>query len=161
MPTPPAGARTAVKQTTGGFYSASIFSGALAPGLGGAPGSVAVGPDVLLYSGAGRLDTVLVHQNTASSGYRLPIVFYDASAPVSGGPVPTSGHRVIAFSPAFISTSGGVYGATSGSAVGYPITWGMPVQIGAPFLSGLCFNSRSGQPGVTVSWTPEANFGQV
>ena len=42
----------------GGERCVSFYSGAVAPGLTAAPGSVAVGSDVLVYSGAGRLNSI-------------------------------------------------------------------------------------------------------
>lgn len=158
MATPPPGVNTAVKQTTGGFNSATIYSGSAAPGLTCAPGAVAVGTDVLFSSGAGRLDTVLVHQHVAvfvSSA--LPVVFYDAHIPVANGPSYASGHRLLTFTPGFVVGSGTINASASGNAVNFPVTWGTPVQLGIPFVSGLCANCKSGVPGFTVTWTTEVN----
>lgn len=131
-------------ETLGGTRSACIFSGAVAPGLGGAPGAVAVGADVLFFSGAGRLAGVVLHQSLLSG---LGITFYDSHAPVSGGPLSTSGHIIVGAIPSLINTP-------SGSIVPLPV--GL-IPMGVPFFSGLCVNSRSGQAGYTVTWTPEAN----
>lgn len=157
MATPSPGVKTAVKTTTGGFNSATIYSGSATPALTAAPGAVAVGSDVLLFSGTGRLDTVLVHQHTAAfvSGL-LPVVFYDAHAPVAGGPIYASGHKLLAYIPFIQNITTASFFGTSGVVPNYAITWGTPVQVGAPFFSGLCCASiRSGQPGFTVTWTAE------
>jgi hypothetical protein len=141
--------RTAQKNTIGGFITASIYSGATAPGLTGAYGAVAVGSDVLLFSGQGRLDLVMTHQATQSG---LAVVFYDAGAPVSGGPLYTSGHRVVGVIPPVNRSTGG---AVSGQTNPVDAAPGVPIPVSIPFFSGLCVNSRSGQPGFSVSWTPE------
>jgi hypothetical protein len=63
---------------------------------------------------------------------------------VSGGPVAASGHDVVGIIPASPPTGlSGTYVA-AGS-----------YQIDFPFNSGLCISSRSGQPGVTVSYSLE------
>lgn len=153
MPLPPTGSVKPQKNTWGGFQSATFYSGAVVPGLTGAPGAVATGSDVLVFSGAGRLDTVLVHQHTGHSGALLPIVFYDAATAVSGGPIYTSGHKLVAFAPLLVNLlSGALPVSGQNSAYAPP---GLPQQVSWPFLSGLCFNSRSGQPGFSVAWTAE------
>lgn len=131
-------------ETTGGFQTATIYSGQVAPSLTSAPGAVAVGSDVLLYSGAGRLNSV----TTTASYFTLSgvvINLYDAAAPVSGGPIAASGHKVLAvvISPHTTAASGALVPA------------GQVYSFSQPFTSGLCVNSRSGQMGVTVTWTPE------
>jgi hypothetical protein len=156
MPTPTTpGIKNAVKTTTGGFNSACFYSGAVAPSVVGAPGAFATGSDVMLFSGAGRLDELLLHQHTAQSGLCLPIVFYDAHAPVSGGPIPASGHKLVAFTQAFVNLVSGQVSISGSAAVIPGGTFGVTIPIAQPFQSGLCFNSRSGQCGVTVTWTPE------
>lgn len=154
MPLPGPFAKTAQKNTFGGFQSACFHSGKVVPDLTAAPGAVAAGADVLLFSGAGRLDTLLVHQHTQASGTAVAIVFYDAAAVSSGGPFPGSGHKVICFAPSFQNP---VAGATlsSGSFLPNFPPYGVPVLVSVPFQSGLCYAGKSGQPGVSVSWTPE------
>jgi len=127
----------------GGTRAAAIYSGANAPGLTAAPNAVAVGSDVLFWSGAGRLAEVVLHgQQAAGTG----ITFYDAAAPISGGPIYTSGHVPLAF----------IAGNTGQAVVsGQPTLAGGVIPIGMPFRYGLCVNSRSGQIGYTVSWSPD------
>lgn len=135
--------RVPILQSDVGTKTGSIYSGQVAPALTGTSGGVAVGSDVLLQSGPGRLVGVLTHTTYLSlSG--VAINFYDAAAPVSGGPVAASGHRPVGVVP-------GAYGV-SGQVAG-PIF--QPFNI--PFLNGLCVNSRSGQVGFTASWVPEPN----
>lgn len=136
-----------VQMTTGGGIAATFYSGMAAPALTGAYGAVAVGSDVLIFSGAGRLKDILTI-GTILSLSGVQTTFYDAGAPVSGGPIPASGHRIIGVLPAAFGVSGQVLGP---GPFGYDI----------PFNSGLCFNSRSGQLGFTVTYTPETNFPQV
>lgn len=131
----------------GGQRSASIYSGQVAPVLVGVPGGVAVGSDVMIASGRGRLCQIVPHQSFLSlSG--VQVNFYDSDSPISGGPIPTSGHDLVGS----IAAGWGVSGQFT--PAGYPININMPYQ------SGLCVNSRSGQPGFTVSWSPEP-FGGV
>jgi hypothetical protein len=128
--------------TTGGFETAAIYSGQVAPSLTSAPGAVAVGSDVLFQSGPGRLISITPHQTFLSlSGQALP--FYDGAAPVSGGPLPASGHIFLGGLPNGFGVSGQIVPA------------GIPIPINLTFNSGLCYNSRSGQPGVTVHWAQE------
>lgn len=145
------GMKTAQKNTQGGFNTASIFSGQVAPSLLSCPGAVAVGADALLFSGAGRLDLAFFHQTSASG---LPIIFYDAAAPVSGGPIPASGHKIVGILPGTQSYAA-VSSGQQAPSLNLPIA-GTPVLIQVAFQSGLCVNSRSGQNGFTVCWTPEA-----
>lgn len=135
-----------LNQTRGGGQAASFYSGAVAPGLTCAPGSVATGSDVLIFSGAGRLKSVTPHQQISG----VAITFYDGAAAVSGGPLYTSGHKPLGVVPA--NTFGGGPGETIFGAG--PTTYGFGEP---PFQSGLIFNSRSGQPGFTVTWIPETN----
>ena len=143
------GLRTAAKTTVGGFQTATIFSGlqsgtGAAPFFTAAPGAFNVAADVMFFSGAGRLDTVSVNTPTTSG---TPLVFYDASAPISGGPAAASGHKFLCSIPLFPA------GAASGVAPS--VQPGTPITIGIPFQSGLCCRTTSGQPTFTVCWTPE------
>lgn len=133
-----------VHTTPGGLRSAAIYSGANAPGLTAATGAVAVGSDVLFWSGGGRLDTVAVHQQVQSG---VNIVFYDSAAAVSGGPIYASGHVPLAFVP------GGLLTPTA-SGLAFNVQPSV-FQFGTPFFNGLVVNSRSGQVGFTVSFTSE------
>ncbi len=129
----------------GGSVAVSFYSGAVAPGVTGGQGAVAVGSDVMIYSGAGRLNSVMPHVQMVSG---LAVFFYDGIAAISGGPLAASGHQIIGVIP---PTYGGSF--VSGGAV--PAPTGQPINIDMPFRNGLCFNSRSGQPGFTLSYTPE------
>lgn len=132
----------------GGNRSAACYSGQVAPTLTGAysgVNAVITGPDVMLQSGKGRLIAVVPHQSVLSlSGVAVSI--YDAVAPVSGGPVITSGHSLIA-------APGAPWGVSGQMALA-----GVPITLNVPFTSGLCFNSRSGQVGMTFYWQSEANI---
>lgn len=131
-------------QSTGGSQAAAIYSGANAPGLGGATNAVAVGSDVLFHSGAGRLATISLHRvNTADA---VNITFYDAVAPVSGGPLASSGHIHLGTIPATLAIS---------PASGQLMVPSVQIPIGMPFRQGLCVNSRSGQPGFTITFSPD------
>lgn len=154
MPNPIPWSKPPNKHTQNGFQTATFYSGGVAPGLTAAPGAVSVGSDTLLVSGAGRLDSVLLHQHTAQSGQLLPIVFYDAGAPVSGGPLYASGHKLVGFVPAYNNPVSGA--VLSSGNLNPPLPqFGVPIIFSMPFQSGLCFNSASGQAGFTVVWTPE------
>ena len=141
--------------TRGGELTATIFSGQVAPGLTGAPGAVAAGSDVLICSGAGRLNTIIPH-NVMQSG--IPVYFYDAGVAISGGPLAASGHRIVGVLPATYNGAQNVGTTPASGAAGWAMlgmTSTAPIVVDMPFLSGLCLNSRSGQPGFTVSYTPE------
>lgn len=143
--------RIAQKNTFGGFKSATIFSGQVAPSLLSCQsGTFAVGSDIMFQSGAGRLDYIMTLASVQSG---LPITFYDAPAPVSGGPIPASGHRVVGTFPGTFNVNGGV--VASGLLDGTLPAAGVPMQCSMVFLNGLCCNSRSGQPGFTINWTSE------
>lgn len=129
--------------TAGGFESNAIYSGAVAPAVAQS-GNLAgiVGSDVMLQAGNGRLNRVVPHQGVFTlSGPQLTI--YDAALPVSGGPLPASGHIPLAVLPGPYGVSGQVQPA------------GTPIVLDLPFSSGLCLNSRSGQPGYTITWSAE------
>ena len=144
-------------QSVGGDRAATFYSGAVAPGLTAAPGAVAVGSDVLIFSGAGRLKTILQHQVLQSGG---EVVFYDAGAPVSGGPIYASGHKIVGrIEPTWSLAATAATVPASGVGAGFFLTnqKSLLQVMDLPFQSGLCFNSRSGQPGFSVSWIPETN----
>jgi hypothetical protein len=150
MPANPQYAKVPVKSTPGGFQTASIFSGQVAPNLAACPGAVAGGSDVLLFSGAGRLDDILQHVQMASG---QPVFFYDSAVPTSGGPFALSGHKIVGVLP---GTWAGGIATTASGATAAPTSFVNPVfATRLPFQSGLCVNSRSGQPGFTVAWSPE------
>ena len=154
MPTP--NIKNALKMTTGGWLSAAIYSGAAAPGLNATPtGTFAVGSDVMLWSGGGRLDAVVPHLGSLHSGTVLGIRFYDAAAPVSGGPLYSSGHKPVYDSPVYMAPLSGGAGILSSGNLPVVPDISDPFQVGQPFQNGLCFNCKSGQGGYTIYWTPE------
>ncbi len=136
--------------TIGGTKTAAFYSGQVAPALTGVTGGVAVGSDVLFWSGQGRLDAVSLH-NVLQSGTN--VVFYDAPAPISGGPLASSGHIPLAFIP------GNPAATAASGATGGAYQYGTMIQFGTPFFNGLCLNSRSGQVGFTVQFSSEKPTG--
>jgi hypothetical protein len=99
---------------------------------------------VLFFSGAGRVTGLTMHASyLALSG--VVGMFYDASTPVSGGPIAATGHK-----PLF-----GTPGILAKVASGDFVQGGAFIPLNVPFTSGLCYNSRSGQVGVTVHYQPE------
>lgn len=128
-------------QGLGGFFVASLYSGNVVSGGAAAivaPGAVVVGSDVLLVSGAGRLNTLIPH--TALPG--TSITFYDAAAVSSGGPFILSGHKVLAVLPPWPQGPGALSG-------GGPV----PVVYNVPFTSGLAVGCKSGQNLCSVAYT--------
>lgn len=98
--------------------------------------------DQLIYSGQGRLDSVLPHVQTSG----VQVVFYDAAVATSGGPFAASGHNILGVLPANTwagGPGGGVFGAGP-----------VPATFNTPFFSGLCVATKSGQPGFTATYTP-------
>jgi hypothetical protein len=156
MPLNPTSTRTAQKNTWGGFQTATMYSGAVVPNLAGAPNAVATGSDVLLCSGPGRLDSITLNP-PFSSGLNLAIIFYDSAIPTSGGPIATSGMKIVGYTPAVVALVSGYSPVSGNTAVAgaLDLMAGVPRQVSVPFQSGLCFNSRSGQCGFTAAWTPE------
>ena len=137
-----------VNITRGGGRTACVWSGSLLTNaaLTGAFGAVQSGGQILLFSGAGRLNNVIVHQLT--SGETNPVWFYDAGAiTVSGRSV--SGQRIIGTIPQLTGT------LISGN-IQAPI-FQMKLDLDMPFSSGLCVGAASGTPGFTVSFTPEVS----
>ena len=135
--------------TRGGQLTFSAYSGGmgLQIGSGGIPpptGAAHVLADHgRLFSGAGRLHTVIPHQ--ALSG--VAITFYDGAAPaVSGvGLWRVSGLSVLGTVPANSFLAFGTLGGP------------MPIALDVPFFSGLCVNASSGTPGFTCTFTPEVS----
>lgn len=131
-----AGGRTATLYS--GLPSGSIYT----DGLGAVrTASTANGGDLLLWSGAGRLNSLLVH-TLAVSGQNA--IFYDASVATSGGPFQASGHRIIGILPTYWSGANDRWYATA-----------QPMTIDMPFSSGLCVRTQSGVPGFTASFSVE------
>lgn len=120
-----------ILQTLGGSHVAMRYSGV-------------VGPDINLWVGGGRLDNAMLYSlaapgTLAASGQ--PVIFYDSAVAVSGGPLSTSGHKVVG-----VLRAGNI---SSGLTL-----YGEVRQFGAVFTSGLCFTTRSGQGAWTASFTP-------
>ena len=117
-------------QTTGGTKNWAIYSGSAALN------------DQLVVSGTGRLASVTLHQSVlAMSGVGLQI--YDSNIATSGGPFAASGHKIFAnpLTPQGVS--------------GQHLPAGVPFPVGTYYETGICVATRSGQPGVTLSYTPE------
>jgi hypothetical protein len=138
-----------VSWTRGGNRTSCVWSGSLLTNaaLTGAPGAVQSGGQILLFSGAGRLNSVVVHQFMQSG---QPVWFYDAAGPTVSG-VSVSGQRIIAVVP---GTSPANPGVASGQFQ-VSVQWSHYLQPDAPFQSGLCAGAASGSPGFTVSYIPE------
>src|SRR4051812_14409086 len=80
-------------QVRAGGRTACVWSGHIlttAALAGGVPGGVCSGGNILIYSGAGRLNTVLPHIQMASGA---TVFFYDAGA-ISASGVSVSGQRI-------------------------------------------------------------------
>ena len=107
-----------------------------------------IGGDVLINSGAGRLNSILVINNLVSG---QSVIFYDSATATSGGPFMVSGHKVVGVIPAiWREGASGVINANSA-----PGTSLFPEM---PFQSGLCVAvTNSGCPGFSVSYTIETN----
>jgi hypothetical protein len=125
-----------------GNITACQYSGAVVPAVAGpgAVGAVAVGSDVFLFSGPGRLQYIIPHATYLSlSG--VAVNLYDGAAALSGGPIAAQSHIPLG-------------GLAAGAGVsGQLIMAGVPIPMGVPFNSGLIINSRSGQTGVTIVWS--------
>lgn len=140
------GVNTGEQQTTrGGSVAGSIYSGTaiLSGALLATYGSVGTGYDAILFSGAGRLNSVLPH--SVISG--VSVTFYDTAVATSGGPFAASGHKILAVIPA---NTIGAFGNSLGCGP-------LPIQLDVPFQSGLAVQLRSGQAGFTFTYTPEVN----
>ena len=137
-----------VAHTRGGFQTATIWSGALNPNLTGAPtGAVASGGNSQLWSGAGRLHTILPHSLLTSG---QPVYFYDAGAITVSG-VSVSGQKIIGIIP---NSMRAPLAVISGQ-VQTTVAWEDQIVLDMPFTSGLCVSAASGAPGFTCSFTTE------
>jgi hypothetical protein len=129
------------------MQNATIYSGGLlSPGSGFIGAGVKVADHVLLASGAGRLNTVvLINSQLALSGVNL--VFYDSAVPGLSGPgtYANSGYRVLA-------SVAGPQGQSGQFTLNGPTTFDMP------YTSGLCVCATSGVIGFSASWIPETNI---
>ncbi len=133
--------------TQGGMLKATVYSGGLlSPGSGFLPtGTVKVADQLLLVSGAGRLNKVLTIPALALSLSGAAITFYDSCVPTRSGEGPNvSGYAVIGV----VNAPGGVSGQFGLSNL---------QEFGMPFSSGLCVSCISGTVGFTATFTPEVN----
>jgi hypothetical protein len=130
----------------GGRVAVTVFSGGpLSPGSGFYGKSVKTADQLLLYSGPGRLNTI-IPLNATTSGTAL--YFYDSITVARSGALPSeSGYAVVGHIPA--------------NAIGLSPQLGggmLPIQTDCPFQSGLCVACLSGTPGFTVTFTPESSI---
>ena len=107
-------------------------------------GAVGVSGDILVCSGAGRLNSISINLPLTSG---IPCYCYDAVAAKSGGPL--SGMNIIGLVPGMIWLPG---------ASGVALNWSpAPILIDTPFYSGLCVSIKSGMAPFTLTFTPESN----
>ena len=130
-------------QSVGGTRSFNIYSGGLIThGSGGkVPLSNPGTGDSVWFSGAGRVNSVVVHGRLSGT----PSVLYDAVVTArSGISALESGVQCLFFVP------GNSFGGENGM-----FGEGPPVyRPDTPFFSGLALQSRSGALGMTVYYTP-------
>lgn len=140
-----------VSVTRGGQRTACVWSGNIltTAALTAAPGAIQSGGNVLFYSGAGRLNTVMPHAYLTSG---QPVFFYDAGTPTVSG-VSVSGCKLIGIIPAPYQ---GPLAAASGN-LQTTFAWPQKIEMDMPFFSGLCASAPSGAPGFTLSYTAEVN----
>jgi len=106
-----------------------------------------VGPDILIHAGGGRLDAAFFHDSAILALSGQPIVFYDSAVAVSGGPLATSGHKVVGvLAPDREFAATGISGAA--------LRGGNVRSFGFTYYSGLVHTTRSGAAGFSVSYTP-------
>lgn len=105
------------------------------------------GGDANIWVGGGRVDAAFFVDSVLLALSGQPVVFYDAAAAVSGGPLFASGHKVVGvLAPAGEQASTAISGAA--------LRGGIVRQLGFSFSSGLCHTGRSGGAGFSVSYTP-------
>lgn len=148
--------RSPLRMAGANINSGNVNTGEVAFTRGGAQvvqlsGMWSGNPDggVLVYSGAGRLNQVILGlglsgTNTMSlSG--VPLFFWDGVIGASGGPFAASGHKLLA-----------VFNGPGGVSGQIPLGGG-PILVDLPFQSGLIARGSSGAPGFAVSIVPETN----
>lgn len=118
--------------TQGGDHMATSWSGT-------------AGGDACLWVGGGRLDAAFFHDSAILALSGQPVTFYDAAVAVSGGG--GSGYKIVG------QLSPGMW-LNLTNASGAPLRGGEVRSFGFVFTSGLCYASKSGQPGFSVSFTP-------
>ena len=150
-----------VNLTRGGGRGATVNSGAIAMTAYHQAGTFSSGGSILLFSGAGRLNsfTALWPAGVALAGNGelavvsgQPIVAYDSAITARSGvytdaTITESGRAILYVWQPPRSMSSGVYPWTNNNF--------LPQQIDTPFHSGLCVMALSGAPGFRVTWTPE------
>lgn len=108
--------------------------------------SGAVGPDILITAGQGRLDSAFFLDSAIVALSGQPVTFYDSAVAVSGGPIAASGHKVVGvLAPGYELGGTGVSGAA--------LRGGTVRSFGMPFTSGLVYTTRSGAAGFSVGYT--------
>lgn len=108
--------------------------------------SGAVGPDILITAGQGRLDSAFFLDTLVLALSGFAVTFYDSAVAVSGGPIAASGHKVVGvLAPQATQAPTGVSGAF--------LRGGMVQGFGMPFSSGLVYTTRSGAAGFSVGYT--------
>lgn len=135
-----------VPMTRGGQFVAALYSGNVVSGgnlvsIVNLLGVKTAGSDVMLVSGAGRLNTIMPYTNAPGTA----VTIYDAADVASGGPFVTSGHRPLAIVPGWPQN-----GAISGAGP-------FPIPVDMPFSSGLCIALKSGVNLFSLSYTVETN----
>lgn len=129
--------------TNGGALAATIYSGgALSPGSGFTPGAVKTGDHVVLFSGPGRLNSVIPLASVLSNS-GVALTFYDSATAAVSGPLAGGARAILASINAPQGNSGDLSRA------------GVPIMVGTPFASGLAVCATSGTVGFTVTYTPE------
>lgn len=136
--------------TRGGMRNGTIWSGALAPNLTGCPtGAITSGGQTTVWSGAGRLHSIIPHVYVTSG---QPVWAYDAATPTVSG-VSVSGQRILGYVPL---TTPAALAVLSGNTQ-LSLSWNQVIVLDMPFTSGLSFAAASGAPGFSFSFTPETN----
>jgi len=136
-----------IQTVRGGGRLATVYSGILTgASVAAAPGAVAAGDAVYFFSGAGRLNWA---QSVVGLLSGQAVTFYDTAVAASGGPIPTSGHKVLGRLPGTQESAITILSGSFG-----------PVGVfnfDAPFQSGLAAKVPSGCPAFSISWTPEVS----
>lgn len=133
------------------LYSGALFSGTTQPAAGTNLVQLSNAGEMLFWSGAGRLNSVTVLAMMQSG---QAVVFYDSAVLTSGGPFAASGHKILGRIPQTLEPASSFLGA-SGTFTSFLTS--QPFYFDCPFTSGLCMNTRSGAPGITIQWTPEVS----
>jgi hypothetical protein len=133
----------------GGSRTYTAYSGGLATLTSGNVAQLtpvsASGGHVVIWSGAGRLNTVYPHQIISGVASFL----YDSNVVARSGvgTISESGYTILGGTPA------NTIGAFGNSLGGGPL----PTVFDVPFAHGLALSLPSGAPGVTVVFSPEIN----